>query len=246
MLFRPGRPTPADASPRARGRRGRAASSPRSRARERQGWAGRLARVAAKRLSAAAGRVWSAVSRGGVARNPAGSAEQASRHVTKKHLTKRNVAGVEASPRARLGRRKPQRERTASAVGRLDKPDRRADGQGYVLVEDGGRPWILIVMEFVVSSAKSLLKSKLTVPVNETRGPEMLPKLPVRWNVSTTSAFAPGAANKASAATALVDASRLAHEGSDLCPPASAPNCFISAPTQPPEGPPYGLFALHH
>src|ERR1700722_17873769 len=99
-----------------------------------------------------------------------------------------------------------------------------------------GRPWILILMDFVVSSAKLLLKSKLTVPVNEARGPEMLPKLPDRWNVSTMSAFAPEAANTASPATALVDASRLAHEGSDLCPPASAPNCVIGPPTHPPEG----------
>src|ERR1700722_7905921 len=96
-----------------------------------------------------------------------------------------------------------------------------------------GRPWTLIVMDFSVSVAKLLLNSKLTVPVNETKGPEMLPKLPDRWNVSTTLAFAPGAAIRASAATALVDASRLAHEGSELCPPASAPKCFISARTQP-------------
>jgi hypothetical protein len=57
-----------------------------------------------------------------VARNFAGSAEKNSGHITKKHLTKGNVARVEASPRARLWRRKPQRERIASAVGRLDIP----------------------------------------------------------------------------------------------------------------------------
>ena len=74
---------------------------------------------------------------GEVARNLAGSAEKNSGHITKNHLTKGNVACVEASPRARLGRRKPQRERIASAVGRADNPDRWADGQGYALVEDG-------------------------------------------------------------------------------------------------------------
>jgi hypothetical protein len=72
-----------------------------------------------------------------VARNVAGSAEEKSGQTTKNHITKRNFACVEASPRARLGRCKPQRERIASAVGRADNPDRWAHGQGYALVENG-------------------------------------------------------------------------------------------------------------
>ena len=172
---------------------------------------------------------------GKVARNLAGSAEKNSGHITKKHLTKGNVACVEASPRARLGRRKPQRERIAALLEASIIPTDGLTDRDTLWLKTG-RPWTLILMDFIVSSAKLLLKSKLTVPVNGTRGPTKLPKLPDRWNVSTMSAFAPGAAIRASAATAVVDASRPAHEGSDLCPPASAPNCFISAPTQPPEG----------
>src|SRR4029077_15948875 len=88
-----------------------------------------------------------------------------------------------------------------------------------------GRPWTLISMDVNVSTAKSLLKSKSTVPVNGTRGPKKLLKLPDRLNVSATSAFALEAAIRASAATAVVDASRRAHEGSHFRPPASASNC---------------------
>jgi hypothetical protein len=47
------------------------------------------------------------------------------------------------------------------------------------------RPRTPIEMDVNVSVAKVLLKSKLTVPLNEARGPEMLPKLPDSVEVST-------------------------------------------------------------
>ena len=70
-----------------------------------------------------------------------------------------------------------------------------------------------------VSTVKSLLKSKLIVPVNATGEPKKLPKLPDRSNVSTTSALATGAAKMASAANAAADASLLVHKENNFGPP---------------------------
>ena len=243
-LFRPGSPTPADASPRDRGPRGRAASSPRSRALERQGWAGRAGRLWRRRVDY--GRRAEGVEyRGGSERSRV-TLPVAPRR-TPGTLPK-NTSPKETSPAlkpAHVPDWGAANHNASVSPALLDAPIIPTDG-----LTDRDTLWLKTVAPLDTDRdglrrflGEVVAEVQIDRPGERDQGPEMLPKLPDRWNVSTTSAFAPGAAIRASAATAVVDASRLAHEGSDLCPPASAPNCFISAPTQPLRGPPYGLFA---
>jgi hypothetical protein len=79
-----------------------------------------------------------------------------------------------------------------------------------------------MLIDVNVSLAKSLLKSNLTVPVNGTRGPKTLLKLPDRLNVSTTPALAAGAAIMASAAKTAADVNLFVHKDNNVCPPAKS------------------------
>lgn len=88
------------------------------------------------------------------------------------------------------------------------------------LVVKTGRPWTVMVMDFSVSVAKSLLKSKPIVPVNAVGEPKKLLRLPDRLKVSTTSALAPEDATRGSAAKTAADASALVLNENNVCPPA--------------------------
>ena len=206
-------------------------------------------RVAGRLWAAAAVSVdyyWRGEYRGADARNTAGCAQE-NAGATKGHVTKRNVAFDEADPRARRGRRKRQLERIASAVGSADNPDRWEERQGYVLVEDVGCPLTLILIDFNVSVVKLLLKSKSTVPVNEVSGPKKLPKSPIRFErLERRPLSRQGPRSGPAPQPRLRTRVRLAHEGSDLRPSASAPTCFMNARPNPLGGPLYGPFALHH